>query len=161
MTSEEFTKIYHANFLAVLHTSLGLLHDRQSAEDIAAEVFIKLWQTDVSDVENMKGWLMKISYQLSLNIIRRRERIKFKDITDDIESTPSSEYLFQVRMDYMSIVIDRLKRMPTQCAKVCELSFIKNLENSEIAKILSIKLKTVSNQKIIGMGILRNKLCLK
>lgn len=160
MTSEEFTKIYKDCFNLVFFTALKMIENRKDAEDVAADVFTKLWQTDVSEVKFIPAWLYRCTHNKCLNIIRRKEKVLY-GWAPDAEAEPLSDYIMEIRMGYMQVVLDRIQKMPEQCAKVCKLSFIQNLENSEIADQLKMAIKTVQNQKIIGMGILKQNLQIK
>ncbi|MFF2083544.1 sigma-70 family RNA polymerase sigma factor [Nocardia sp. NPDC058176] len=69
---------------AVAYRMLGSVAD---AEDAVQEAWIRLSRTDVSDVDNLAGWLTTVVSRVSLNELQRRksrrEQLSGTDVVDD------------------------------------------------------------------------------
>lgn len=62
----------------VFHTALGLLHNRQDAEDITQEVFVKVYES-ISRFRaraKLSTWIYRITVTTSLNFLRAGKRKK-------------------------------------------------------------------------------------
>ncbi|NNH73115.1 sigma-70 family RNA polymerase sigma factor [Nocardia uniformis] len=59
-----------AHLRAVAYRMLGSVSD---AEDAVQEVWIRLSRTDVSDVDNLAGWMTTAVSRVSLNVLQRRK----------------------------------------------------------------------------------------
>lgn len=62
----------------VFRTAMGLLHNREDAEDITQDVFIKVFQSlrDFGGKAAFSTWLYRITINTSLNFIRKKKRQK-------------------------------------------------------------------------------------
>ncbi len=77
----------------VFNTSLGLLQNREDAEDIAQEVFLKVYQT----VRSFRGdaalgtWIYRITVTTSLDLLRSRKRKKRFALVQSLFGTGEDE----------------------------------------------------------------------
>ena len=62
-----------------------LLGDRAQAEDAVQEAWLRLERTDVSDVENLGGWLTTVTARVALTMLRARRREEPADAPEDDE----------------------------------------------------------------------------
>ncbi|MBC7300955.1 MAG: sigma-70 family RNA polymerase sigma factor [Nocardia sp.] len=62
-----------AHLRAVAYRMLGSTSD---AEDAVQEAWIRLSRTDVSDVDNLVGWLTTVVSRVSLNVLQRRKSLR-------------------------------------------------------------------------------------
>lgn len=62
----------------VYNTSLGILQNEEDAEDVAQEVFIKVFESidDFKEQSKLSTWLYRITVTKSLDAIRRKKRKK-------------------------------------------------------------------------------------
>jgi RNA polymerase sigma factor (sigma-70 family) len=74
--SPSFDEIYEALFRVVYRVSLRIIGDREAAEDLCHEAFIKLMErTNVlPDLEQSKYWLIRVVKNLSFNYEKRKRR---------------------------------------------------------------------------------------
>lgn len=73
-----FDSVYETLFPLIYRVSLRVTGDREIAEDLCHEAFIKLMErpTLLPDMEQNKYWLIRVVKNLSLNHEKRREREK-------------------------------------------------------------------------------------
>lgn len=73
-TSEDFSSFFEIHYTRVARTVFLLVHDREVAEDIAQEAFMKLlanWAR-VSRYELPEGWVRRIAIRLGMKHLRRQ-----------------------------------------------------------------------------------------
>jgi RNA polymerase sigma factor (sigma-70 family) len=73
-----FDVVYAALFPVIYRVSLGVTGDKETAEDLCHEAFIKLMERAdlLPDLEQSKYWLIRVVKNLSLNYDKRRNREK-------------------------------------------------------------------------------------
>ncbi len=111
MTENELS-VYIKSFRGmVFRLAYSYLKNRQDAEDISQEAFLKLFLSDeyFETAENVKAWLIRVTINLSKNLLKtswRRRRAELdKEIPYESEMECAiSEYICKLKPDY-SIVI--------------------------------------------------------
>ena len=87
MTNEEFEKIYQIYLHHVYYYILGLSKDKELAEDITSETFLKA----IKSIDNFRGnselrvWLCQIAKNEYFSYLRKNKRIDLKESLDDIK----------------------------------------------------------------------------
>lgn len=66
--------IFLAHYGRIAHVIARVVRDRARAEDLAVEVFFKLWRTPKAQGKNMEGWLYRVAVRKGLDELRRRTR---------------------------------------------------------------------------------------
>jgi RNA polymerase sigma factor (sigma-70 family) len=71
-----FNEVYESLFLLVYRVSLRITGDKEVAEDLCHEAFIKLMErtNTLPDMDQSKYWLIRVVKNLSLNYDKRRKR---------------------------------------------------------------------------------------
>jgi RNA polymerase sigma factor (sigma-70 family) len=144
-----FDVVYETLFPIIYRVSFGVTGDREAAEDLCHEAFIKLMERSDSlpDLDQSKYWLIHVVKNLSLNYEKRRnrERAAFSKLTRITPTTAdSSEKLFirkEIRQDVQN-ALDGLPynlRMPLVFREYGDLSY------KQIGSILKI---SESNVKV-------------
>ncbi|MGW1777224.1 sigma-70 family RNA polymerase sigma factor [Streptomyces sp. NPDC002104] len=75
---------HRSHLRAVAYRMLGSLGE---AEDAVQEAWLRLSRTDVSDVENLGGWLTTVVARLCLNGLRTRQTRREDSLDDRLERT--------------------------------------------------------------------------
>ena len=67
-----YEKLYNTYYLGVFRFAMKFLENRQAAEDITTEAFIKLWNTrdDLAAIRNIHSFLFTIVRNACLNHLR-------------------------------------------------------------------------------------------
>lgn len=131
------------------------------AEDIVQDVFLKIWKKrsefDIHD--DLKSYLFTSVRNRSFEHLRRdrmisnhEENIKLNESL--LHETEIDEIEKYVRLEKIYQAINTL---PTKCKEVFSLSKINGLSYAEIAEHLNISVKTVENQIIRALKLLREK----
>ena len=68
----------------LLRYATSILYNHQDAEDVVQDVFISAYQSrDCFDGKNLSAWLYKITYNHSVNKLKKRKWLFFHDIKEE------------------------------------------------------------------------------
>jgi RNA polymerase sigma factor (sigma-70 family) len=137
----------------------GNPHD---AEDLTQETFIRVFRS-LADYKpgTFEGWLHRITTNLFLDMVRRRQRIRFDALPEDTErlpgTAPSPEQVYaDTHLDpQVQAALDALSPELRVAVVLCD---IEGLTYEEIAATLGIKLGTVRSRIHRGRVQLREAL---
>lgn len=142
----------------MLGSAIRILKNREEAEDIVQDSFIKGFQKihQLNDQTNLGGWLKRIVVNKSLDVIRNRKRIIWIEEHRGIEiEEPCIEDTVEsdISIDFIKKCINKLKE---KYRIVLVLYMIENYNHREIGEMLSINESTVRNQYKRGKNQLLN-----
>jgi RNA polymerase sigma-70 factor (family 1) len=143
---------YIRNYLYYLSGDIGL------AEDLAQDVFLKLWEyRGKVDDSTVKSLLFRIAKNLFINS-HKRKVIDLKFIskqTDNIENE-SPQYILELKE--FDIRLQRaISNLPEQCRTFFLMNRIDDLKYQEIANNFGISVKAVEKQISKALKILRGQ----
>lgn len=153
LTVEEFEKLYKRYYQNFLRFSTKLIGDKNLAQDIVHEVFIKLWEKrfEIKD-DGIDKLLFTMTRNACLNHIKHETIVLNKQV--DLKQIRKWEELY--RIEYLNnepyALIEKeleeqinkvIYKLPDKCREVYILSRKKGLKNWEIAEKMNISLKTV------------------
>lgn len=130
-----------------------LLSDKTDAEDATQEVFIKLWnlRAELSGVENMQAYVLRITRNLCLDRIRALNRRSQNDeVSEDlvVEKDGNPYELAEIK-DTVSVVKKIILSLPETQRTIITLRDIDELEFEEIAEITGL------NENAIKVNLFR------
>jgi RNA polymerase sigma-70 factor (ECF subfamily) len=73
-TPFDLESVFRAEYQRVARIVARVVRDRGRAEEIAVEVFLKLWRTPAAQGEHAEGWLYRTAVRAALDELRRRTR---------------------------------------------------------------------------------------
>ena len=156
-TWEEIVRTHSARVYRLAYRLTGNPHD---AEDLTQEVFVRVFRSLESYTPGtFEGWLHRITTNLFLDSARRKQRIRFEGLADDVAqrlpgNDPSPAQAFDERhMD--SDVQSALKALPPDYRAAVVLCDIEGFSYEEIAATLGVKLGTVRSRIHRGRAQLR------
>jgi len=166
MNGEEaaFSKIYKAYYKKVYFIAVQFFRDKEIAEDIVQEVFIKVYGQlkDLREPKAFGTWLQTVTYRTCLNYNRRKLKvITFSDY-DRIENyvdlkQPTVEA--QVTDELIKeIIINALENMKPSLKAVGILRFFEGMKVEEISTIIGIPEGTVGTRLMKIRQILQKAL---
>lgn len=147
----------------VYRLAYRLTGDPHDAEDLTHDVFVRVFRSlDGFTPGTFEGWLHRITTNLFLDRARRRQRIRFDALTDELSArlhthTPSPDQVFDQR--HLDADVQRaLDALPPQFRAAVVLCDIEGLTYEEVASVLDIKLGTVRSRIHRGRALLRESL---
>jgi RNA polymerase sigma factor (sigma-70 family) len=71
---ETFQDLFKLHYSYIVRKAMIIVKEQSAAEDIAQEVFVKLYHTDRKTIDNLLGWLTKAAVHTAYNHIRTEKR---------------------------------------------------------------------------------------
>jgi RNA polymerase sigma-70 factor, ECF subfamily len=147
-----FGKLVREHQAMVYSIARNTLQDREAAEEVAQDVFLRLYRDlhSIESPQHMVHWLRRVTANRCIDAIRRR---RWLPVPID-ESFPAVE---REPEDSLAIrTIHRLMRqLPARQRVVLALRFQEDLEIPEIARTLEIPLNTVKSHLRRGVEAIR------
>ena len=157
---EEIVSTHSARVYRLAYRLTGNQHD---AEDLTQEVFVRVFRSlSTYTPGTFEGWLHRITTNLFLDMVRRRQRIRFDALGDDAaERLPSREpspaqHFNDTHFD--EDVQQALDTLAPEFRAAVVLCDIEGLSYEEIAATLGVKLGTVRSRIHRGRSHLRKAL---
>jgi RNA polymerase sigma-70 factor, Bacteroides expansion family 1 len=158
---EAFRTVFKAAYPQVRAFSKGFTKNDADADDIAQQVFIKLWtkRAILANVRNFETYLYTITKNTVLNHMASQKAFMV-DISDVRNlSTENTSPLEQIEASDLQLLIDMtVENMPPQRQAVYKLSRVEGLSNDQIAEKLGLQKKTVENHLNLALGEIRKVL---
>ena len=147
----------------VYRLAYRLAGNRADAEDLTQETFVRVFRSLAQySPGTFEGWLHRITTNLFLDMVRRRQRIRFDALPDDAgdrlasrESGPEQAY---EEMNLDPEIQAALDALPPDFRVAVVLCDLEQLSYEEIAATLGIKVGTVRSRIHRGRVLLREAL---
>lgn len=140
----------------------GLVGQKEAAEDITQETFVKVWKSagKINPEQNFKNWLYKIAGNTARDWLRAKGRRPELFIIDDEESNfetidEDAAYLTIGDASDIKAAMEKIKPVHRACLL---LFYYEGLGYEEIADILSLPLNTVKTHIRRAKNELKEKL---
>ncbi|MFF2651198.1 RNA polymerase sigma factor SigE [Streptomyces sp. NPDC058045] len=159
-TWEEIVSTHSGRVYRLAYRLTGNQHD---AEDLTQEVFVRVFRSlSTYTPGTFEGWLHRITTNLFLDMVRRKQRIRFDALGDDAaERLPSREPSPQQAFHdthFDADVQQALDTLAPEFRAAVVLCDIEGLSYEEIAATLGVKLGTVRSRIHRGRSQLRKAL---
>lgn len=145
-----FEEVYHCFSQKVYSVAIKFGLDREDANEVVQDVFVKLWNNRGSLNENLsiKAYLLTITKN---TLINRQKKLAYEIAYKKyLEKQDISSYLdtesHVVYYDLEQLAETVIDKLPIQQKEIFLLSKKENLPNKQIADKLNISLRTVENQ---------------
>jgi RNA polymerase sigma-70 factor (ECF subfamily) len=147
----------------VYRLAYRLSGNRADAEDLTQETFVRVFRSLAEYTPGtFEGWLHRITTNLFLDMVRRRQRIRFDALPDDVGDRlatrePSPEQVY-ADMHLDPEIQSALDALPPDFRVAVVLCDLEQLSYEEIAATLGIKVGTVRSRIHRGRVLLREAL---
>ncbi|WP_307622305.1 RNA polymerase sigma factor SigE [Streptomyces sp. V3I7] len=157
---EEIVSTHSGRVYRLAYRLTGNQHD---AEDLTQEVFVRVFRSlSTYTPGTFEGWLHRITTNLFLDMVRRKQRIRFDALGEDAaERLPSREPTPQQVLNdahFDADVQQALDTLAPEFRAAVVLCDIEGLSYEEIAATLGVKLGTVRSRIHRGRSQLRKAL---
>jgi RNA polymerase sigma-70 factor (ECF subfamily) len=135
----------------VLHASMSKLLDKDDAEDIVQEAYLKVYEAKKSGLQhdNFKAFLFKVARNIALSRLRHKKVINSSLRTVHNSNADRFTYINNedkiCRDQESTVLLNAINELSPICKQVFVLRKFKNKSHSDIANILNISPKTVEN----------------
>jgi RNA polymerase sigma-70 factor (ECF subfamily) len=155
--------LYDQYRLLVFHTALAITHDRQSAEDILQECFLKVntYARRIDQSLPLEPWLYRVTVNLAYTWVTRRSRwlTSLETVIDRLVAPIRTNSEYQAELSELQTVIQQaIDALPPNQRLTVILYYLNDLSLKEISYILDCPVGTVKSRLHYGREQL--KLCL-
>ena len=145
MSDEQFEALYEKYANDVLRVSYFYLGDRQQAEDVTQDVFVRLLQSAPELVEGKeKAWLLKVALNRCRDLWRAAWVKRVVLGSPAMELTPAPDRMDE-RLERQELM-EAIRRLPTDFRDVILLHYYQGYGISEIAQIMKVPEGTISSR---------------
>ena len=154
--------LFQLHYKEVCRTILRFVSDKNQAEDLAQEVFIRIWQKRQQLNVNISfgAYLHRMAINESISFLRKVKRREDKaqsfaeiPLPSAYDSADGEELLLQKELKAQ--INEAINGLPPRCRAIFQLSRFEQLSYREISKKLDISIKTVEHQMGKALKILR------
>jgi RNA polymerase sigma-70 factor (family 1) len=152
-----FENLFKEHYDALANYALSILKNKEDAEDIVQDVFIKLWQNTPKVIETpqVKFYLLTAVKNNCISLLRKQAGKYFVDAQEAdlrVPAEPSKE----AHRDIAEMVECALALLPPQCSVIFKMSRFGKLTYQQIAVELNLSVKTVENQVGKALRLMRD-----
>jgi RNA polymerase sigma-70 factor (ECF subfamily) len=137
-----------------------MLGDRATAEDVAQEVFLRLWshaQRWRPRGARLTTWLHRIALNLCLDCLARRRETPLDEVEEPADPTPHPTVLLQEQN--LSCQVEKaLAELPGSQRIAITLCYYQGLRNSEAAEMMEISVEALESLLARGRRTLKSRL---
>ncbi len=163
LSKEEVFEQFFKNFYPrLVYFAFQILADKNKAEDIVQEAFVKFWDHKEAVSPNpiaIKNFLYATVKNSSLNSVRHEkvvEKYKSNYIPSEAEEATIINYIIQ--SEVLAEIHQAIQNLPESCQRISRMGYLEGMKNHEIAATLGISINTVKTQKQRAMQLLRLRL---
>lgn len=155
-----FEALFKEHYNTLANYAYSILKNKENAEDVVQEVFIKLWQNtpDVIATPQVKFYLFTAIKNNCISVLRKEAKKLFVQPEDvHLAAQPDVVESGQPQTDITAVVNKALLALPPQCLVIFKLSRFGKLTYQQIADELGLSVKTVENQMGKALRIMRDQ----
>jgi RNA polymerase sigma-70 factor (ECF subfamily) len=166
----DFDEVVHVYRPRILRFLLSSLTDRDAAEALTQECFLKAWSArqQFRGESSLSTWLTRIAVNLMRDHLRSRSlrfwqktrgsALDVMDISDWIPDGRSSPESTALARDRVAAVWRAVKDLSSHQRSVFVLRFVEEMELEEIATTIGMNLSTVKSHLYRALAVIRERL---
>ena len=153
-----FESIFREHYNALANYAYSILKNKENAEDVVQDVFVKLWQNtpDVINTPQVKFYLITATKNNCISFLRKQSAKTFVQVEESYLPAQPDEPAHTQQRDIPAIINQALSHLPPQCLAIFKLSRFGKLTYQQIADELGLSVKTVENQMGKALRIMRD-----
>lgn len=140
-----FITIYRKYFSYVYRYLYGLTYNRQIAEDLTQEAFVKALCIIQLPGESIKSWLLTVAHNLYVDFIKKNKKLEFREdyLLDQVETKDfTSQLIYKENIKSAFVLIEKLPEGQRQVVLLC---LVNELSYKQTGDILGISVSAVTN----------------
>ena len=159
---QAFSRMYDMYAKSLFAVISNLIRDREEAEDVLQDVFVKIWR-NIDSYNESKGrfytWILNISRNAAIDRLRSKgfNNSRKNLSADNFVNLLDDNTRLNNRIDVIGIR-DFVKKLKPKCIQLIELLFFRGFTQQEASDELQIPLGTVKTQNRTCINDLRNYL---
>ena len=163
--SHALNYIFKRHYKPLCYFAWQLTGNKPEGEDIAGEVFIKLWRrhNDFNSLQNIKAFLYIATRNACFDYLKHVQR-KNASHEELFYLAENSEEFIQSRMakaEVLQAILYEVETLPPVRRQIFKMIYLQDLSTNEIAQQLNITADTVRVQKARALNSLRTQVLKK
>jgi RNA polymerase sigma-70 factor, ECF subfamily len=160
--AEAFTTLYDRHSHAAFSLAYRVMGERQAAEDLAQDAFLKLWRSATSyrrERGSVRTWLLSIVRNRDIDQLRAqasRWRTQDRIEASAPRSQPSEAFAETWRNSQRDQVRDALNTLSPPQLKVLELTYFSGYTHVQVSELLDVPLGTMKGRMRLGLKKMRD-----
>ncbi len=160
--AEAFATLYDRHSRAAYSLSYRMMGERQAAEDLAQDAFLKVWRSARgyrSERGSVRTWVLSIVHNRGIDQLRSlasRRRTQDRVEASAPRSQPSEAFAETWRNSQRDQVREALSTLPAEQLKILELAYFSGFTHVEISNLLDLPLGTVKGRMRLGLKKIRD-----
>jgi RNA polymerase sigma-70 factor (family 1) len=154
---EAFKRIYYYFYNKLYLFSKAIVKTKEAAEEIAEDVFIKIWQqrANLSAIKNLRVYLYIATKNTSLNYLSQKAKDNilqpFDDINIDLYKSALTPEHLMITAEMHRKIQQQVEALPPRCKIIFKLVREDGLKYKEVSDILNISVNTIDVQMAIAI----------
>jgi len=161
MDSSRFNDIIHQLNRKLFCIAYGILRNKEEAEDVVQDVFVKMWEMGQSldDYHDPLALSVTMTRNKCIDKLRKWKFIDNKNIDPDFpgQSTSPSPFDELVRSENIRILKEIIQGLPQPYREVIELKEIRGLSYEEISQLNDFNINTLRVNVSRGRQMIKEK----
>jgi RNA polymerase sigma-70 factor, ECF subfamily len=160
--ADAFATLYDRHSRAAFSLAYRMMGERQAAEDLAQDAFLKVWRSASSyraERGSVRTWILSIVHNRGIDQIRShasRRRTQDKIEASAPRSQPSEAFAQTWRNSQRDQIREALDTLPPEQLKILELAYFSGYTHVEISELLRLPLGTVKGRMRLGLKKIRD-----
>ena len=160
--AEAFTILYDRHGRAAFSLAYRLMGERQAAEDLVQDAFLKVWRSATSYRSkrgNVRTWILSIVHNRGIDQLRShasRRRTQDKIEATAPRSAASEAFAETWRNSQREHVREALNTLPSDQLKVLELAYFSGYTHVQVSELLDVPLGTMKGRMRLGLKKMRD-----
>jgi RNA polymerase sigma-70 factor (ECF subfamily) len=153
--------LFKHHYKPLCYFAWQLTGDKREAEDIAGEVFIKLWRkhADFESLRNVRAFLYIAARNACFDYLKHIQR-KNASHEELLYLAENSEEHIQSRMaraEVLQLILFEVETLPPIRRQIFKMIYLEDLSTAQIAERLHVTTDTVRVQKARAINLLRTQ----
>ena len=155
----QFHEAFDSFYESLCKYAFTLIKEPHACEDIVQEIFLHVWEKrkDLVGTSKLQYYLFTAVRNNCFTYLERSRKSTITELTEveGLKDIASEEKEGNSNPDFRVLVKEALDRLPPRCREVFVLSRISKLTYQQIADTLNISVKTVENQMMKALRMMR------
>jgi RNA polymerase sigma-70 factor (family 1) len=144
---QQFESLFRSSYVSLVRYARTLIKDQDTSEEIVQDLFCTIWKDKekIRIESSLNGYLFRAVHNRCLHFIEHKRVVvrhaeEMSSLSAESPDSPSDILNFK---ELQAKIASILERLPERCGKIFYMNRFEGLKYSEIAKKLSISVKTV------------------
>jgi len=159
---KSFEFFFRKYYAILCNYAYKFLKDIDSAEEIIQDLFFNIWEKrhSITIESSVKSYLYRSTYNRCMLFLRHQSvKTKYEKYIKDQNNMAGSDASDEIDVEELARVIDKtLEELPERSRKIFSLSRFEGLKYHEIAKRLSLSVKTIESNMGKALRLFRKNI---